>query len=576
MKEGQIRVAHILGKMVGGGVEAFIMNYYRHIDKEKVQFDFIIDSDSTVVPREEIEKLGGRIIEIPPYQHIFKYTKELKKVLKENKYKIVHSHLNSLSVFPLYCAWTVKVPVRIAHSHSTTNKKEWKKNLIKRILKPFSKVFATDYFACSEHAGSWLFGNKTFNEGKVTLIYNAIDVEKFRFNNETRSRIRKELNIDDKYVLGHVGRFVKQKNHEFLIEIFNEVHKQNSSAVLLLIGDGPLESNIKQKVKELNLEEQVYFLGVRDNVNEYMQAMDVFVFPSLYEGLGIVAIEAQCSGLRCICSTEVPLEVKVSEQVCFNSIDDINSWKNDILTENTSRVDITENIRNSQYEIAIESRNLLNKYLSLVRPNLVELFGLPGSGKSTFINSIENQDFINLLDKKIYKSNRLFRNLKKILYSLKFINSNKKLNSLLLNEFRKIQFVNNKIKIKMMIYLFSYLYLIDISNKDKKHIYYFDEGILNVIWAIAYNSNAKYENCSNLLNLLKEYIADKVIYLDVSEELIYKRLKERMNVGGSELEHDIKKENYKEILHRAKEIEKMIINQLEKMNIVEIEIRGES
>lgn len=370
MKEQQpIRVAHIVGKMVGGGVEAFIMNYYRNIDRTKVQFDFIIDSDSKVVPREEIEKLGGRIIEIPPYQKIFSYIKELKKVLKENKYRIVHSHLNALSVFPLFTAYLAKVPVRIAHSHSTTNKKEWKKNIVKSILKPFSKVFATDYFACSEHAARWLFGSKTFEQGKVKIIHNAIDVDKFKYNEETRNKVRKELQIENKFVLGHVGRFVKQKNHDFLIDVFNEVYKENNNSVLLLVGDGPLEEQIKQKVKKLNLEDAVYFLGIREDVNELMQAMDVFVFPSLYEGLGIVLIEAQASGLKCISSTEVPTEVKETDLIKFIDLgaENITNWRDYILKENERIKSSNEIIKKANYDIHTENRRLLKEYEKLLK-----------------------------------------------------------------------------------------------------------------------------------------------------------------------------------------------------------------
>ena len=216
------------------------MNYYRNIDKSKVQFDFIVDEDSSYIPREEIERLGGKVIIVPPYQKIFKYIRTLKKVFKENNYKIVHSNLNTLSVFPLFAAKLAGVPVRIAHSHSTSNKKEWKKNILKNILRPFSKVFATDYFACSEYAGRWLFGNKTFEEGKVTIIKNAIDVDKFKYNEEIRNKIRKQLNVEEKFVIGHVGRFMEQKNHEFLIDIFNKIHMKRKESILLLIGDGPL------------------------------------------------------------------------------------------------------------------------------------------------------------------------------------------------------------------------------------------------------------------------------------------------------------------------------------------------
>lgn len=335
--EEPIRVAHIMGKMVGGGVESFIMNYYRNIDTTKIQFDFVIDSDSTVIPRKEIEELGGRIYEIAPYQKIWKYMKELKIILKNNKYQIVHSHLNALSVFPLGVAFFSKIPIRIAHSHSTTNKKEWKKNIVKNLLKPFSKLFATHYFACSEHAARWLFGNKMYEKGNVEIIHNAIDVDKFKYDNEIRKKIRKELNIENKFVIGHVGRFVKQKNHEFLIDIFSEIYIKNKDSILLLIGEGPLENKIKEKIKKMHLENAVYFLGVKDNVNEYMQALDVFAFPSLYEGLGIVAIESQVAGVRTICSEKVPKEVNITNSVAFIEFD-IKKWQEEILNFNNSNV----------------------------------------------------------------------------------------------------------------------------------------------------------------------------------------------------------------------------------------------
>lgn len=170
MKENQpIRIAQIIGKWLGGGVESVVMNYYRNIDKTKIQFDFICDSDSTDIPYDEIEKLGGKVILIPPYQKVFKYHKELKKVLKDGKYKIVHSHINTLSVFSLWAAKSAGVPVRIAHSHSTTNKKEKKKNLLKQVLRPFSKLFATDYMCCTEYAGRWQVSGRSKTDFKTRL-----------------------------------------------------------------------------------------------------------------------------------------------------------------------------------------------------------------------------------------------------------------------------------------------------------------------------------------------------------------------------------------------------------------------
>ena len=371
-KNEPIRVAQIMGKWVGGGVEAVVMNYYRHIDRDKIQFDFICDDDSTRIPTEEIEKLGGKVILIPPYQKVFKYHKTLKKVLQEGQYTIVHSHINALSVFSLWAAKSAGVPVRIAHSHSTSNKKEWKKTLLKNILRPFSKVFATDYFCCSELAGRWLFGNKTYDQGKVYLLNNAIDVDKFKYDEKIRKEKRKELNIkDNQLVIGHIGRFVQQKNHEFLIDIFNEIHKQDKNAILLLIGEGPLKEKIQNKVNELGLDKNVQFLGQRDDANELYQAMDLFLFPSLYEGLGMVLIEAQCAGLPCVASTEVPEIAKISDKVIFEDLkENLKIWAGiclKFLNGKSIRKSSEKSLDIQNYNIKNEAKKLRYKYSSLLR-----------------------------------------------------------------------------------------------------------------------------------------------------------------------------------------------------------------
>ncbi len=262
------------------------MNYYRNIDKDKIQFHFLCDEDSTNIPYEEIEKMGGKVIIIPPYQRLFEYQKELYRIFKENDYKIVHSHINALSVFPLRIAKKAGVPIRIAHSHTTSNKKEWKRNLIKNILRPFSKVYANQYFACTEYAGKWLFGKKVVERKELNVINNAIDLKKFEFNENTREDLRKDLGIkEDTLIIGHVGRFMKQKNHEFLIEVFKKLIKKNDNSILMLIGQGPLLNEMKQKVRDLNIEDKVKFIGQVTNVEKYYNVMDVFLFPSIYEGL---------------------------------------------------------------------------------------------------------------------------------------------------------------------------------------------------------------------------------------------------------------------------------------------------
>ena len=364
-----IRVASVIGRYIGGGVEAVTINYYRNIDKNKIQLDFICDEDSTNIPYEEIEKMGGKVIIIPSYSKPFKYHKELKIVLKEGNYKIIHSNINTLSVFSLFAAKCAGVPVRIAHSHSTTNKKEKKKNLMKQVLRPFSKVFATDYMCCSELAGRWLFGNKEYDKGNVYLLNNAIDLDKFKYNEALRKKKRKELGIkDDTLVIGHIGRFVAQKNHDYLIDIFNEIHKKNNNSILLLAGQGPLMEDIKNKVKELNLDDSVKFLGQRNDANELYQAFDVFLLPSLYEGLPVVGVEAQASGLLCYLSDDMTKETKVLDITKFMSLNNTpEEWANNILDDvkKYKRIDTSKEMTAKNFNIKEEAKKLEEYYLNL-------------------------------------------------------------------------------------------------------------------------------------------------------------------------------------------------------------------
>ena len=364
-----IRVAHVIGNWLGGGVESVVMNYYRNIDRNKVQFDFLCSESSTDIPYEEIEKLGGRVFIVPNYTKVVKYQKELKKIFKENNYKIVHSHISTMSVFPLRAAKKAGVPIRIAHSHSTTNKKEKKKNLLKQVLRPFSKLFATDYMCCSELAGRWLFGDKEYDKGNVYLLNNAIDLEKFKYNNDIRKKMRKSLNIsDDTLVIGHVGRFVEQKNHRFLIDIFNEVYKQNNNSLLLLAGQGPLIDEIKNKVKSLKLEKKVKFLGQRNDIDKLYQAFDVFLLPSLYEGLPVVGVEAQATGLLCELSNDMTKETKVLDTTRFISLDDTaEEWANKILDDvnKHKRIDSSKEMTDKNFNIKEETKRLEECYFNL-------------------------------------------------------------------------------------------------------------------------------------------------------------------------------------------------------------------
>ncbi len=309
-----IRVAQVLNRMDSGGVESVVMNYYQHMDREKIQFDFYLVEDSSFPQREELERLGAGIYLIPPYSRPIHYHQILYKVLKERRYKIVHAHLSTMSVFPLFAAWRAGVPVRICHNHTTAYWGEGFKTLLKYILRPFNKIFATDYFTCGETAGRWMFGNRCFDSGKVTVMPNAIDTEKFAFDQEARTVLRDELGIPwDAFVVGHVGRFTYAKNHAFLLEVFREVLKARPSAKLLLVGEGELQDNIKSMAEKLGIEGDIFFTGVRANTNQLYSVMDVFCLPSLYEGLGMAAWEAQANGLPVLLSDKVPREAALCE-----------------------------------------------------------------------------------------------------------------------------------------------------------------------------------------------------------------------------------------------------------------------
>lgn len=379
MNKEPIRVAQIVGKWVGGGVEAVVMNYYRHIDRSKIQFDFICDEDSTNIPYEEIEKLGGKVILIPPYQKVFKYHKELKRVLKEGNYRIVHSHINTLSVFSLWAAKSAKVPVRIAHSHSTIVKckKEFKRNILKNILKYFSKTFATDYFACSDLAAISQFGKKMYESGNVTIVSNAIDLNVFKYDEKIRKSVRDELNIgDDTLVIGHVGRFVETKNHYFVVDIFNELHTKNPNSVLVLVGQGPLMDEIVEKVKTLKLNDCVLFLGQRSDINKLYQAFDGFLLPSLYEGLPVVCVEAQAAGLLCLLSDNMTKKTKVLESTKFISLNKSSEvWANEFLklVASYKRNDTKEEISANGFNIENEGKKLENKYIEMLKPTVIHV-----------------------------------------------------------------------------------------------------------------------------------------------------------------------------------------------------------
>lgn len=306
-----IRIAQVIGNAANGGVESVISNYYENIDRNKFQFDFFVDGDSGIIRRDKIEGLGGRIFIIPNYKkNLFAFEKRLLNKFKEEKYLIVHSNMNTLSYFVLKQAKKANVPIRIAHSHSTSNKNEIVRSAIKNLLKFKSKTYATDYLACSELSGRWLFGNKTFFDGKVTILNNSVDINEFKHSPTRREIVRKELNIyRDAFVIGNVGRFVSQKNQKFLLEILYHMLTIKPNTYLLLVGEGPLEESLRKETKKLNIDSHVIFAGVHKHTARFYDAMDIFLLPSLYEGLPVSGVEAQVNGLTCFFSDKITDEV---------------------------------------------------------------------------------------------------------------------------------------------------------------------------------------------------------------------------------------------------------------------------
>lgn len=363
-----IRILQVVTIMNRGGLETMLMNYYRKVDHKKIQFDFMVHRNQEGDYDQEILKLGGRIYRMPQirpgnYRDYFKCLDDF--FANHPEFNVVHSHINENSSFVLRAAKKANIQVRIAHSHLAGLPFDYKFPF-RMYARLFLKKNASQFFACSDEAGEWLFGKNFARNNNIIVLKNAIDTKEFRFSEETRDKVRKDLELEGKFVIGHVGRFNTQKNHDFLIDIFNEIHKEKKDTVLVLVGEGKLEDEIKKKVERLNLSNSVKFLGLRSDVANIMQAMDLFLFPSLYEGLGVVLIEAQAAGLKCITSTGTPKEADVSDSVDFLGLDKTASeWANHILKyyRNNGRKNNIEIITQKGYDVLTNIGWLTNNYI---------------------------------------------------------------------------------------------------------------------------------------------------------------------------------------------------------------------
>ncbi|WP_336765780.1 glycosyltransferase family 1 protein [Paenibacillus sp. USHLN196] len=350
-----IRILHVLGRLNRGGAETMVMNLYRNIDRSRVQFDFIIHTSDKCDYDDEILSLGGIIHHIPQFngKNYLQYKKAWHRFFKSHpEYKIIHGHVRSTASIYLWIAKKYEL-ITIAHSHSTSSGRGISA-FVKNTLQYPIRYIADYLFACSKSAGQWLFGENVIKKSNFIILKNAIDSQKYIYNQNNRMKIRKELEIEDKFVIGHVGRFNVSKNHELLINIFNVVHKRNNNSILLMVGDGELRPDIEKKVNDLGLIDAVIFLGVRSDIPELLQAMDLFLFPSLFEGLGIAAIEAQAAGLQCLVSSSIPEEAFITDLILSLPLtSSIDEWAERTISHSnkSSRGSMTEEVKSSGYDI---------------------------------------------------------------------------------------------------------------------------------------------------------------------------------------------------------------------------------
>jgi glycosyltransferase involved in cell wall biosynthesis len=371
--EKPIRILHVFAQMNRGGAESMIMNLYRNIDRSEIQFDFMVHTRERCAFDEEINSLGGKIYNVPRYRgsNHYAYKKTWRNFFKEHgEYCILHGHVRSTATIYLAVARAYGIKT-IVHSHSTSSRGNKIQQVIKNIMQLPIRYQADYLFSCSHDAGRWLFGDRVIYKQNYTIINNAIDVNKYIFNEKKRNLVRKSLAVENKFTLGHIGSFTSPKNHEFLIDVFYEIKKRKKESVLLLIGDGNLREAIEDKVKKLGLSDSVIFTGVRSDVNDLLQGIDVVLFPSLFEGLPVSLIEAQANGLVCIISDRITDKVKLTEQVEFISLNKTPEyWAEQVLkySKGYNRKNTYKEIRNAGYDVkenAIWLENFYTKILNL-------------------------------------------------------------------------------------------------------------------------------------------------------------------------------------------------------------------
>lgn len=366
-----IKVAYILGKLHSGGKKNLVMEYYRHMDTDKVRIDFICDSDSNSIPEEEILALGGKVYRVTPYEHIFQNMREMKKIFEEEQYDVVHAWDSMMNLFPMVLAKKTGVKVRISESLSMANKGE-KKTYIKYALKPFSHVAANYFMACGVDCGVFQFGQKAYDEGKMAIFKTVINTGESAYDPILRKQTRKKFGWEDKHLYGFIGRYMPQKNPVFIIELFNEIQKIDNKAHLVLIGFGGLEKAMMDKVIEYGIEEKVENLGRREDIKQFYNAFDCFLLPSLYEGLPVVGLESQSCGLPIFFSDEITQEAKACEMAEFISLrTPVSEWAKQIVSKTMHNIPIrrsyAKEVAAAGFDSKSEALRLQNYYFDAIK-----------------------------------------------------------------------------------------------------------------------------------------------------------------------------------------------------------------
>ena len=367
-----IRVLQSVSNMDRAGIETMLMNYYRRMDHDKIQFDFIVNKSKPGDYDDEILSMGGRIFKSPGLNplHYPQYMRFMQEIIaQDDRIKIVHAHNEAMGLYALNGAKRAGIKVRIAHAHNTRIIRDYKWPL-KMFCKQFLASSATDLWSCGRDAGIYFFGKKNW-DARGVVIHNAIETNSFRFDTAVRAQMRQRYGFTDKVVLGHVGRFNVQKNHTRLLSIFAAFHKIQPNSVLVLIGEGELEAQVHEQAEQLGIADSILFAGLQSNVNDWYQMMDLFLMPSLFEGLPVVGVETQASGLGCIFSDAVPDEVLLSDhavQIPLSSSDDIWAARIQQMTERPfDRSQGADIVRQAGYDISVEAARLQELYLQMSR-----------------------------------------------------------------------------------------------------------------------------------------------------------------------------------------------------------------